>query len=194
MAAVIRPQSIRPQSAQAQSVQARSAQARSAQARSAQARSAQARSARALAAVPAAPLPQGSRAAAQPTPQSHPGGVARPSLRLIEGGRSPRALATQQRYLRRRALALVVALVVGLLAVRGAAAVASGLAAGTAGPGSAAVATTTHRASAGDTLWEIAGRYAPQVDRRVAMDDLLAINGGAALQVGQEVLLPASWF
>lgn len=130
----------------------------------------------------------------RPVRQSHPGGVARPSLRLIEGGRSPRALAQQQRYQRRRAVAVVVALVLGLLVLRGAAVVVSGLAAGTAGPGSTAVAATTHRASAGDTLWEIAGRYAPQVDRRVAMDDLLAINGGAAIQVGQEVLLPASWF
>jgi LysM repeat protein len=120
--------------------------------------------------------------------------VARPSLRLIEGGRSPQVLAQQQRYQRRRAVAVVVALVVGLLGIRGAAAVVSGLAAGTAGPGSTPVATTTHRASAGDTLWEIAGRYAPGVDRRIAMDDLLAINGGATLQVGQEVLLPASWF
>jgi Tfp pilus assembly protein FimV len=120
--------------------------------------------------------------------------VARPSLRLIEGGRSPQVLAQQQRYQRRRAVAVVVALVVGLLGVRGAAVVVSGLVAGTAGPGSTLVATTTHRASAGDTLWEIAGRYAPGIDRRIAMDDLLAINGGATLQVGQEVLLPASWF
>ena len=86
------------------------------------------------------------------------------------------------------------ALVIGLLGLRGAGLLISSLVAGTAGPGSTPVATTTHRASAGDTLWEIAGRYAPQVDRRVAMDDLLALNGGATLQVGQEVLLPASWF
>ena len=86
------------------------------------------------------------------------------------------------------------ALVIGLLGLRGAGLLVSSLVAGTAGPGSTPVATTTHRASAGDTLWEIAGRYAPQVDRRVAMDDLLALNGGATLQVGQEVLLPASWF
>ena len=151
---------------------------------------------RAQAAFPSAPLPRGARPvpAHRPVRQSHPGGVARPSLRLIEGGRSPQVLAQQQRYQRRRAVAVVVALVVGLLGIRGAAVVVSGLAAGTAGPGSTPVATTTHRASAGDTLWEIAGRYAPGVDRRIAMDDLLAINGGAALQVGQEVLLPASWF
>jgi nucleoid-associated protein YgaU len=164
MAAVIRPQSIRAESIRAEST------------------------------LPNAPLSRRPESAHRPVRQSHPGGVARPSLRLIEGGRSPQALAQHQRYQRRRAVAVVVALVLGLLVLRGAAVVVTGLAAGTAGPGSTAVATTTHRASAGDTLWEIAGRYAPQVDRRVAMDDLLAINGGAAIQVGQEVLLPASWF
>ena len=136
------------------------------------------------------PVPRTARRAST----ARPAPTARPALTVIEGGRSPQALSQQQRFLRRRAVAVVVALVIGLLGLRGAGLLISSLVAGTAGPGSTPVATTTHRASAGDTLWEIAGRYAPQVDRRVAMDDLLALNGGATLQVGQEVLLPASWF
>jgi len=103
-------------------------------------------------------------------------------------------VAEQQRYLRRRVVVGLVVLVVALLGLRGAAALVSSAVVGTSGAGGAAVASTTHRAVPGDTLWEIAGRYAPQVDRRVAMDDLLALNGGGALQVGQQVLLPASWF
>jgi Tfp pilus assembly protein FimV len=45
----------------------------------------------------------------------------------------------------------------------------------------------------GDTLWSIAGDLAPQMDPRVAVDELSALNGGASLDVGDRLQLPASF-
>ena len=44
----------------------------------------------------------------------------------------------------------------------------------------------------GDSLWSIAGKLAPDADRRVVVDRLAATNTGADLQVGQRLVLPAS--
>jgi len=94
----------------------------------------------------------------------------------------------------RRAVVVVCCLLALVIGLRGAAVGISALVTGSATATDGAAAETVHVARPGDTLWEVAGRYAPQVDPRVAIDDLIALNGGAALQVGQRVLLPADWF
>ena len=43
----------------------------------------------------------------------------------------------------------------------------------------------------GDTLWTIAERVAPNVDRRAAVDELAKIAGGSMLEVGQRLEIPA---
>lgn len=43
----------------------------------------------------------------------------------------------------------------------------------------------------GDTLWTIAERVAPTVDRRKAVDELAKIAGGSMLEVGQRLEIPA---
>ncbi len=52
-------------------------------------------------------------------------------------------------------------------------------------------ATTLVIVQPGDTLWDIAGRVAPDVDRRKAVDQLAEIAGGARLEVGQRLEIPA---
>jgi LysM domain len=44
----------------------------------------------------------------------------------------------------------------------------------------------------GDTLWDIAGRYAPEEDPRVVVGRLLALNGlgGRPLQAGTRIRIP----
>ncbi|MEM7338908.1 MAG: hypothetical protein AAF467_09690 [Actinomycetota bacterium] len=56
-----------------------------------------------------------------------------------------------------------------------------------AGPGDLVVVAT-----AGDSLWSLAGEHAPAVERRAAVDEMVAVNGGSSLAVGQEVVIPAS--
>jgi hypothetical protein len=116
-----------------------------------------------------------------------------PTLRVIEGGRSPAAVA---RYRRRRVvLALAAALFVLVLA-----GVTGRLVTGTSwptSPTSAAAASaagvaapSTYVVRAGDTLWSIAARVAPDLDVRIAVDRLVALNGPAPIVVGQELALP----
>lgn len=57
-----------------------------------------------------------------------------------------------------------------------------------------ALPVTTHTVTAGETLWEIAGTITePGQDRRDVVDRLVELNGlpSAALQVGQQILVPA---
>lgn len=115
----------------------------------------------------------------------------RPTLRVIEGGGGAR---TPVRYLVRRVAAVVCCALALVLGLRGAALGVSALVAPSASATDGAVASTVHVARGGDTLWGVATRYAPEVDPRVAIDDLIALNGGSTLQVGQRVLLPAHWF
>jgi hypothetical protein len=42
----------------------------------------------------------------------------------------------------------------------------------------------------GDTWWDLAASVAPGEDPRPVVDALIEANGGAALQVGQRILLP----
>lgn len=50
----------------------------------------------------------------------------------------------------------------------------------------------THVARDGDSLWSIAEAYRGGTDRESYIDALVELNGGAAIQVGQAVLLPRS--
>ena len=43
----------------------------------------------------------------------------------------------------------------------------------------------------GDTLWAIAGELAPGSDPRPVVDRLVEVNGGSALAVGDELIIPA---
>jgi Tfp pilus assembly protein FimV len=51
----------------------------------------------------------------------------------------------------------------------------------------------THVVGSGETMWSVAGELAPQLDRRVAVDALVAANGGSErLQVGDVLEVPAA--
>ena len=118
------------------------------------------------------------------TSQHIPAG--RPTLRVIEGGRSPRLRRT---YLRRR---LIVATGAALVLLIGGQLVANVVTAGS-GPAVVPVSEQRHVVRPGDTLWSIAGELAPDVDRRVAVDDLIALNGDGTLQIGQQLVVPDGW-
>jgi LysM repeat protein len=66
--------------------------------------------------------------------------------------------------------------------------------AGSAGGGTptsaAGTAPAVHVVQPGDTLWSIARGLDPAADVRLTVDRLVALNGGAPLQVGQRLVLP----
>lgn len=114
----------------------------------------------------------------------------RPALRVIEGDRSRAAMAAT--YRRRRlvaAVGLVLAAVALVLAVQAAAGVAAGWAAPSSAPIEGPVVTV--EAQPGDTLWTLARRVQPSGDVRPAVEAMLAERGTAALEVGEEVRVPA---
>jgi hypothetical protein len=133
-----------------------------------------------------------------------PGRPARPSLRVLEGGRAPGRVAQRAVYRRRRvAAAVVVSAVLAvtlLLASAAVARIAGGepsSAAGAPSPTSAVAsgaagvaAPATVVVQPGDTLWTIAAATQPGIDVRIAVDRLVALNGQAPLVVGQELVLP----
>jgi LysM repeat protein len=58
-------------------------------------------------------------------------------------------------------------------------------------PGAAGVAApATVVVQPGDTLWSIAEDIAPHVDVRITVDQLVALNGGSPIVVGQELVVP----
>ena len=134
---------------------------------------------------------------------------ARPELRLLEGGRAPAAVAQQAIYRRRRlgvAVVAAVLLATLLLAAPAVARIAGGTpspAAGDPSPTSAVAPRAAGVAAlppapgpsvivqAGDTLWSIAAAVAPEVDVRVTVDRLVALNGAAPIVPGQELEVPA---
>jgi LysM repeat protein len=97
------------------------------------------------------------------------------------------------RYQRRR---LTAALVATLLVLAGALATGR-LVTGSSSPTSADAASAagvaapaTYVVRPGDTLWSIAAEVAPDLDVRIAVDRLVALNGPAPIVVGQELDLP----
>ena len=140
-------------------------------------------------------------------PTTVPPGPTRPSgsqLRLLQGGRAPARLAQQAIYRRRRLAVVVLAVVVLaaalLLASAAVARIAGGVPSSAAGapsltsaaaPSAAEVAApTTAVVQPGDTLWSIAAATAPDVDVRITVDRLIALNGSSPIAVGQELDLP----
>ena len=96
---------------------------------------------------------------------------------------------TTQVFVRRRLLvslvliAVIVALWVGagsVLANRGGAPAST----------SAVRPATTYLVQSGDTMWSIAARFHGQSSQVGYVDALVAVNGGAALQIGQLMTLP----
>jgi hypothetical protein len=115
----------------------------------------------------------------------------RPDLRVVEGGRAPARRAAHARHLRRRLVVLVVLAVLVIGAARLATAAVAGVP--TPGPADASGAAgpaAVHVVQPGDTLWSIAGTVAPDADVRLTVDRLVELNGGAALTVGQRLVLP----
>lgn len=134
-----------------------------------------------------------------------PGRPSRPQLRVLPGGRAPARLAQQAVYRRRRVVVaiLVVAGLAALFLLASAvvARIAGGAssAAGGQTPTSAAAASAAGVAAPptvvvqpGDTLWSIAAAAAPEVDVRVTVDRLVALNGSSSIRVGQQLELPAA--
>jgi LysM domain len=62
-----------------------------------------------------------------------------------------------------------------------------------ANPGSPVETTVTH-VGAGETVWDVARRMAPQSDQRVMVDRIRQLNGivGSAVQPGQQLQVPVS--
>jgi hypothetical protein len=123
-----------------------------------------------------------------PRPVARPHG--RPVLRVIPGGRSADAMAAT--YRRRRLVAgllLVTVLALGWVAIDAAAGAAARLAA----PQSAPIEgpTVVVEAGPGDTLWTLAREVHPSGDVRPAVEAMIAERGGSAVQVGDEVRVPA---
>ena len=117
----------------------------------------------------------------------------RPVLRVIDGGRSDAGRRAMARtYRRRRAVALVLALVVLGVAVRSTQA-GLDVAAGWAAPSAAPIEgpTVVVEARTGDTLWSIARRVHPDSDVRPVVEAMVAARGTTAIDVGDDVAVPA---
>jgi nucleoid-associated protein YgaU len=118
---------------------------------------------------------------------------ARPTLVVIDGGRSADALRRRAVF-RRRRLAVAAAFV-GLVAfgVRAAPGVAAALTTPpTEGPAAEMISTPRYVAEPGDTLWSIAARLPDHGDVRDAVDRLAEVNGTDRVVVGQSLRIPAS--
>jgi hypothetical protein len=116
----------------------------------------------------------------------------RPLLRVLPGGLDARP--TPATYRRRRAVALVLAVVFVVVTMAGIRAVLRPLVdppGGAAAPASA-VGDGTVLVQPGETLWTIARDLQPTGDVRPLVDDLAALNGGSAVAAGQRLVLPAS--
>ncbi len=112
--------------------------------------------------------------------------VARPQAAYEDGVAAQRRTATRPNFARRR---LGVAVSVILLTILSVVGVGQAGAERTHVP--VAEPATVVIVQPGDTLWSIAERVAPNVDRRTAVDQLAEIAGGAYLEVGQHLEVPA---
>lgn len=123
-----------------------------------------------------------------------PSAPRRPELRLLEGGRpseTSRPVVSPRTYLIRRIAAVTVAALVVLVVAQ----ILGGVGRIVASELDAAptASAQVHVVRAGETAWAIAGRYAPEMDRRQAVDQLLALNGQGMIRSGQTLRLPASF-
>ena len=109
-----------------------------------------------------------------------------PALRVIEGGASPRRARLRRTYLRRRIAVACAAVVTVVLAFQAGGAAVSSLISSEPAPSG-----ETYLVRPGDTMWDVAGRIAPDADRRDTVSDLVALNGDSSLRVGQSLALPA---
>ncbi len=120
----------------------------------------------------------------------------RPALRLLQGGLD--AGPSPAVYRRRRVVALILAVALVVVAMTGIRAVLRPLTGGVDGrplsavDGSAPVpaGTETILVQPGETLWDVARDLQPSGDVRPLVDELAALNGGATLEAGQNLLLP----
>jgi len=120
----------------------------------------------------------------------------RPALRLLQGGLD--AGPTPAVYRRRRVVALILAVALVVVAMAGIRAVLRPLTGGVDGrplsavDGSAPVpaGTETILVQPGESLWDIARDLQPTGDVRPLVDELAALNGGATLEAGQNLVLP----
>jgi len=120
----------------------------------------------------------------------HPAHTSRPAGARVH--RRPVAAASARTYRRRRALvggfaALVVA--VGVVATYDAL-VGPGGTPAAAATGQPARSTATVVARPGDTLWAIAAEHRGDVAIGRYVDALVALNGGASIEAGQQIVLP----
>jgi nucleoid-associated protein YgaU len=120
----------------------------------------------------------------------------RPALRLVTDDGAHTALVPVELGL--RTVHLVVAVAAFVLLLLASLAIGNGALAGLAPAPAGAGASSAPTAAAegiavqqGDTLWTIARRLQPTGDVRPLVDQLLALNGSAALQPGQVVQVPA---
>jgi LysM repeat protein len=95
-----------------------------------------------------------------------------------------------QIYIRRRVLAAVIALAIVLLVGLGAGTVVANRGAAPASGSSVRPAIATYVVHHGDTMWSIAASHHGQLSQSDYVDLLVQANGGASLQVGQQIVLP----
>ena len=107
-------------------------------------------------------------------------------MALPQGARS----AAPQIYIRRRVLAAVFALAIVLLVGLGAGTVVANRGAAPASGSSVRPAIATYVVHHGDTMWSIAATHRGSLSQSDYVDLLVQANGGAALQVGQQIQLP----
>ena len=112
----------------------------------------------------------------------------RPSLRLLPGGRS--LPPSPQVYRRRRAAALALAVTFVVVVALVLPVVLRPLAPGSPAPAPVPAGAPTVVVQPGDTLWTIARDLQPEGDVRPLVDRLAALNGGAALRAGQDLVVP----
>ncbi|WP_353115783.1 LysM peptidoglycan-binding domain-containing protein [Microbacterium sp.] len=122
-------------------------------------------------------------------------GIAHQAPRLSSGvvfGSAPRQTRLRITARGRRVLltlaAVPLAIGIGFAGIAGGSAIASG-------EHSAAVDFQTVTVLPGDTLWSIAGKVAPQADRRDVVDAIGRLNNlqGADLMVGQKIAIPSRY-
>ena len=132
------------------------------------------------------------RPAGRPTGRmvSHAAGhrEGRPAGVLIRSGATARP--APQIYIRRRVLAAVIALAIVLLVGLGAGTVVANRGAAPASGSSVRPAIATYVVHHGDTMWSIAATHRGSLSQSDYVDLLVQANGGAALQVGQQIQLP----